>query len=138
MKNNKGFVIPFLLGITAFLVVGVGIYFYYNNKEVQTSIADSIKVESVEEVKIKIDSIYKNLYIGEIFKSGFAYIEPFNVDRDAFGNKPVEVTNYPEVIKIYPIVKNINNFFDAVFNAKFNSYVPNIESEDSIYFYQCS
>ncbi len=97
---------------------------------------NNFKVESAEEVKVKIDFIYKNLYIGEIFKSGSAYLEPFNVDREAYSvEQPIEIKNYPKVIKVYPVVKNANIFYNAVFNAKFYGYVPDAE-ENSFYFYQ--
>jgi len=93
----------------------------------------TFKFNEVKETSIA--TLYNNLYIGEIFKSGFAYIEPFNIDRGPFREDPITITDFPKVTKIYPVGKSASDSYDAVFNSTFYSYIPDTE-EDSSYFFQ--
>ncbi len=77
----------------------------------------------------------QNLYIGEVFRSGFIYIEPFAADRAA-GEQAIRGIDYPERITFYPCrqVEQLR-FFEAWSRATFNTYVPDIEA-GSRYFSQ--
>lgn len=91
--------------------------------------------QSMEELNTIVHSIYKNLYIGEIFTSGYAYIEPFSRDR-SINNEAIELNNYPQTITIYPIEESQTNInYQGIFDKKFNNYVPKDE-ESSKYFVQ--
>jgi hypothetical protein len=77
----------------------------------------------------------QNLYIGEVFRSGFIYIEPFAADRAA-GEQAIRGLDYPERITFYPCrqVEQLR-FFEAWSRATFNAYVPDTEA-GSRYFSQ--
>lgn len=84
---------------------------------------------------ISIENLYKNLYIGEIFNTGFIYIEPFSVDRKA-ASQTTEFSSYPNKVSFVPCYKdNRKKFYDATFDSVFKIYVPNTE-KDSNYFLQ--
>lgn len=79
------------------------------------------------------ESLYKNLYIGEMLESGYIYIEPFNADRKTV-NEAIVPADYPAAIKFYS-VENGDSSFNASFDSSFDYYVPQQE-ENSIYFTQ--
>jgi hypothetical protein len=84
---------------------------------------------------VTAESIYKNLYIGEVLGSGFIYIEPFAADRETVG-KAVNFSGYPKRIKFYPLDQDQRvKFYEASFESVFQTYVPKIE-ESGIYFSQ--
>jgi len=89
--------------------------------------------DSADEITNDVyDEFYKNLYIGEAFKSGFVYIEPFSIERGTY-NKEIEFNDYFNVTKFYPLEKS--DFFDVTLDTQFKTYVPNDEDE-SRYFLQ--
>lgn len=103
-----------------------------NNVTQNQTLSDK-KIESSEDINSIVDTLYKNLYIGETFTSGFAYIEPFSTKRMDLEGEPVNISNYPNSAKIFCIDNNIS--YDSSIDSKFSTYVPEVE-KDSIYFHQ--
>ncbi len=86
-----------------------------------------------ENEPLAAESLYRNLYIGEVLSSGYIYIEPFAVDRKS-GNKPITFSGYPKQIKFYPCEGDQQvKGYEASFDSVFKTYVPSIE-EESRYF----
>ncbi|MHB8063570.1 MAG: hypothetical protein ACYDG2_13215 [Ruminiclostridium sp.] len=98
-----------------------------------TTQKDTIIVDSDTDKKSLVESLYKNFYIGEAYKSGFVYIEPFRIERTS-QNKEMQFDNYPKSVEFYTI-ENKNNIYTAVFNSESSVYIPSIE-EDSSYHWQ--
>ena len=114
MKRKITAVLLVVLGVMQFTTVGYG---------------------AKESEPVTDERLYEDLYIGEVFKSGFLYIEPFGIDRDTVG-KTSDFSGYPKRIKFYSCKKdNRVRFFDASFDSVFKTYVPDRE-EGSNYFLQ--
>ncbi|MFC1483166.1 hypothetical protein ACFL56_02785 [Candidatus Margulisiibacteriota bacterium] len=79
------------------------------------------------------NDIHKKIFIGEIYKSEYIYIEPFNKNRD-IDNEPFEISEYSNNIKFYTIEKK-----QPVYNANYvdhvDFYIPEKET-NSKYFVQ--
>jgi hypothetical protein len=74
------------------------------------------------------------MYIGEVFESGNAYIEPFKFDRYPFYEQ-ISFDDYSDSICFYPI-DGINDVYESIFSSESSVYIPSIE--DSQYFWQAS
>ncbi len=80
------------------------------------------------------DEIYNDFYIGEAFKSGFIYIEPFKIQRTSYYDG-IKINDYPNIIEFYTIEKE--NVYNPVFYSESNIYIPSVE-EESKYYWQGS
>jgi hypothetical protein len=103
-----------------------------NNDEVEPK-SDNDEVEPKLDKDVSIESLYDNLYIGEVFESGYAYIEPFKYDRFPF-YEPVDFQDYSDSISFYSI--GSSNNYKLMFDSESNSYIPS--KEESQYFWQAS
>lgn len=120
---------------------------FKNGEEIKTSESSSINIMNTQsdvqsEQHIlkaasdnisEIESIYKKLYIGEMYESGYIYIEPFSVERNIL-NKKINFDYNPKDIKFYPF-SGRNDCIPARFDSIFSTYVPESE-ENSSYFIQ--
>lgn len=86
------------------------------------------------ELESNVTSLFKNLFIGEMNKSGFVYIEPFRVNRGAGGTGELKYKNYPSSIQFYSIDDECS-IFTAIFDSESNIYIPSIE-EGSLFYNQ--
>lgn len=96
----------------------------------EISISNTSSSQSDESSEAK--ELYEDLYIGEAYISGFAYIEPFQVDRTSYYDG-CNFRNYPEKITINTLIND--TFITADFDSESNVYVPSVE-EDSKYYWQ--
>lgn len=117
-----------------------------NDEKIKTSEPSSIDMNAQSNVQseqhtlqttsgniTEIESIYKKLYIGEMYETGYIYIEPFSVERNII-NKKINFDYYPKDILFYPFSGG-NDSLLASFDSFFSTYVPGIE-ENSSYFLQ--
>ncbi len=101
-------------------------------KNTETKTAE-LKTASEDELA-EIDTIYRSLYIGELFESGYIYMEPFSVKRDTLNDK-INFDKYPTSINFYSFSREPDICFSAKFDSIFSCYVPARE-ESSSYFIQ--
>lgn len=130
--------------IALILLIGSAVFIGYRltHKKVEvqeeqpaatTQQVNQTKGYTTEELKAIADSSFKNLYIGELFKIGYLYIEPFSSNRNTVNQETV-IANYSNEIEFYPIEED-NIVYGALFDSKFNAYIPKTETE-SKYFNQ--
>ncbi|OPX43412.1 hypothetical protein CLHUN_27570 [Ruminiclostridium hungatei] len=101
-----------------------------NSEKTKTA---ELKTASEDELA-EIEAIYRSLYIGELFESGYIYLEPFSTKRDVF-NEKINLDKYPLSIKFYSFLSGSDSCFAAQFDSIFSYYVPARE-ESSSYFLQ--
>lgn len=80
-----------------------------------------------------IDLLYHDLFIGEIFQTGYVYIEPFSLNRTGV-NEEHGYDACSEQISFYTI-DGSSSVFESKFVSESNIYIPSIE-EGSHYFWQ--
>ncbi len=90
-------------------------------------------VDSKIDEKSIVSALYNDFYIGESFKSGFIYIEPFKVERTSY-YKEFKFDNHPNSTYFYTI-NGSNNAYNSVFDSESSVYIPSVE-EDSQYYWQ--
>lgn len=71
--------------------------------------AEKTIVKAPTENNSEIESIYKKLFIGEMFESGYVYLEPVSIKRDTY-NEKINFVDYPGTIKFYPISSGNESF----------------------------
>lgn len=83
------------------------------------------------EIESDVGLLYEDLYIGELNKSGFVYIEPFSVSRGCC-TEEVNYKNYPSSIEFY-IIEDEGNIYTAEFDSESFSYIPSVEEGSHFY-----
>jgi len=101
------------------------------DKEPTNEVIEANNEDLDTEIKPDVDLLYKSLYIGELNKSGFVYIEPFSVSRGCC-TEEIDYENYPSSIEFY-IIENDGNIYTAEFDSKSISYIPNVEEGSHFY-----
>jgi hypothetical protein len=99
----------------------------------KTSTVEVSKLEEKSDEKSEADAIYNDFYIGEIYESGFAYIEQFEKDRTPFYGA-FTYENYPDSIIFYTI-DGSGYIYNSIYDSESNDYIPLIE-EDAQYYTQ--
>jgi hypothetical protein len=152
MKTNIAVILSFLFLFIIFTGCGIILAGEYKETSASASVklatalpapganaekpaqASSIPSKPIKDPQEKmIDVLFKDLYIGEAYQSGFLYLEPFKADRGV-GYEKITFEDYSDEINFYTI-NGRDNVYNANFDGESDAYIPSAE-DGGLYYWQ--
>ena len=84
----------------------------------------------------EVITLYKNIFIGEVFTSGEMYLEYFSLEREEAHCENMAELPFNKTLTVYPLQQSARDSFQAEFvDCIQNTYLPTLEGA-SRYFFQ--